>query len=583
MSEHDPTPLREARYGPVVDVALLLVIGVSLFLVLTFGYGRDQGIYAVVARTVLDGGMPYRDAWDFKPPGIYVLYAAARARLGSEQLGIRIVEVLGLALSIRGLMVLARRFWGEPRIGLLAGALATLVHAQLDFWHTAQPESFGGMLTVWGLVVGTAPASGWRRGSRYVLAGVLFGCAGLLKPPLAGAGAVLALVAAVERWRQSAPTEAVARARGDGGQTTSRRSEGGERSGRAVLLGALMPVGAVLVGGILPFVACLVWFGAKGALGDLYDTLFVFTPHYTALGWEGRHILGLYYQALAQWFVSYSSLNAGGLLLLVAAGSSAWRRRGLPLLLGIVAIQLLGVALQGKFFPYHYGAVWPVASLVVALGWWHWWSRAVRRGPLVAAGFALLLFVVGLMRTATKDLADSVWSRTADRFSLFASGLPERDLDAVDALASVADVNAAGNRAVAAMLRAHVSAEQPVFIWGFEPVIYDMADRQLASHYLYNVPQRVDWVTDSSRRTLMRELRQRPPAAIVVGHHDLLPMVTGDYLDSAHVLEGFSELQSMIELEYQYFARVEDFDVYCARQAPLEHGADAAAGSQEQL
>jgi hypothetical protein len=144
-------------------------------------------------------------------------------------------------------------------------------------------------------------------------------------------------------------------------------------------------------------------------------------------------------------------------------------------------------------------------------------------------------------------------------------------------------VNAAGNRAVAAVLRAHVSPEQPVFIWGFEPVVYDMADRQPASHYLYNVPQRVDWSADSSRRTLMRELRERPPAAIVVGHHDLLPMVTGDYLDSAHVLDGFTELQSMIELEYQYFARVQDFDVYFARQAPLEHAADAAAGSQEQL
>jgi hypothetical protein len=550
---------------------------------LTFGYGRDQGIYAVVARSVLDGGMPYRDAWDFKPPGIYVLYAAARALFGNEQLGIRIVEVLGLALSIRGLVVLARRFWGEPRIGLLAGALAVLVHAQLDFWHTAQPESFGGMLTVWGLVVGTAPARDWRRPARYVLAGVLFGCAGLLKPPLAGAGAVLALVAAVESWRQTLPTVAKAEIRGDGRREVSRHHGGGTRSGRPVLLVALMPIGAVLLGGILPFAACLIWFDAKGALGELYDTLFVFTPHYTALGWEGRHLLGLYYQALAQWFVSYSSLYAAGLLLLVAAGRGAWRHRGLPLLLGVIAIQLLGVALQGKFFPYHYGAVWPVTSLVVALGWWHWWSRAARRGPLVAAGFAALLVVVGLMRTATKDLSDSFWSRSADRFSVFAAGLPERDLDAVDALASVADVNAAGNRAVAAMLRAHVAPEQPVFIWGFEPVIYDMADRQHASHYLYNVPQRVAWVAESSRRTLMRELREQPPAAVVVGHHDLLPMVTGDYLDSAHVLDGFPELRSMIELEYQHFARVQDFDVYFARQAPLEHGADAAAGSQEQL
>ena len=42
------------------------VAAIAFFLlqILTYGYGRDQGIYAVVARTVLEGGMPYRDAWD---------------------------------------------------------------------------------------------------------------------------------------------------------------------------------------------------------------------------------------------------------------------------------------------------------------------------------------------------------------------------------------------------------------------------------------------------------------------------------------------------------------------------------------
>jgi hypothetical protein len=559
--EPDSAPLEVARYGRAVDVGLLLVIGWSLFLVLTFGYGRDQGIYAVVARTVLEGGMPYRDAWDFKPPGIYLVFAASRSLLGAEQWGIRLVEVVGLALTVRGLVVLAQRFWGEPRIGLLAGAVATLIHAQLDFWHTAQPESFGGMLTVWGLVVATGPARRPGRVGRWVVAGVLFGCAGLLKPPLAGAGAVFALWAAIGAWR-------------------GRPADTGWGS---LLRAAAEPVGAVLAGGILPFAACLAWFGAEGALSDLYQTLFVFTPHYTALGWEGRDLLGLYYQALAQWLVSYSSAGAVGILLLIAGGKRLWRRPGLALLGGVIAIQLLGVALQGKFFPYHYGAVWPVTSLLVGLGWWHWWTRASRRGPLLAAGFALVFVVVTSMRTATKDLADSFWSRAAERGALFLRSPSGRDLDAVDALASVADVDAAGNRAVAEMLRRQVPPDAPVFVWGFEPVIYDLARRDFASRYVYNVPQRVDWAADGARQSLMKELRQRPPAAIVVGHHDLLPMVTGDYLDSAHVLEQFPALRTMIELEYRYVARVQDFDVYLARQEPLEQGVLDGAGVHEQL
>jgi hypothetical protein len=219
------------------------------------------------------------------------------------------------------------------------------------------------------------------------------------------------------------------------------------------------------------------------------------------------------------------------------------------------------------------------------LGWWRGWIWAVRRGAPAKIGFALLFFVVGSMRTATKDLDDSFWSRAASRLSLFLDRPRDRDAERVDALASVADVNAGGNRAVAELLRAKVSAEEPVFIWGFEPVIYDLAARQPASRYLYNVPQRVDWGADSSRTILMTDLAARRPAAIVVSHHDLLPMVTGDYLDSASVLADFPALRSMLELEYLYFARVQDFDVYFARQAPLEQGParDEAAAWQEQL
>ena len=63
----------------------VLAIAFLLAQLLCFGYGRDQGIYAVVARAMLDGGMPYRDAWDFKPPGIFLIYALARALFGEAQ------------------------------------------------------------------------------------------------------------------------------------------------------------------------------------------------------------------------------------------------------------------------------------------------------------------------------------------------------------------------------------------------------------------------------------------------------------------------------------------------------------------
>jgi hypothetical protein len=524
---------------------LWLCIALLLLQILTFGYGRDQGIYAVVARTILDGGMPYRDAWDFKPPGIFLIYALSRALFGSGQWAIRLLEVLGLGAMVLGMVHLARRWWGQPSAGLLAGGLAVLVHTQLDFWHTAQPESFGGMLIIAGLCIGTSRAASRRPRLMHGLAGVLFGCAGLLKPPLAGAGAVFALWAMAEK----APTpDEVGPDR-----PLVQRARGLVRRGAE-------PVLSVLAGGALPFAVCLGWFWARGAFRPMWDALFVFTPHYTAIGYEGSSVPGLLYYSIEEWLVTYSALLLLGNALLLLGGPVLWRVRGVGLLVGIVGIQLLGVAMQAKYFPYHYGAVWPPTALLAARGWWWLWEGAKRRGWLAVVGFVGLLAVVGRARNATKDVAESFWTRFAMRLDIFRHA--ERDLARVDGLASVADVNAGENRAVANLLRDRVPRGQPVYIWGFEPVIYDLADLPCASCYIYNVPQRVSWAAEPSRAALMGDLAAHPPAAIVVVHNDVFPMVTGDNSDSAALLDGFGALRVLIEQRYQHAARIGDLDVY---------------------
>ena len=175
--------------------------------ILMFRYGRDQGIYATVADAILRGGMPYRDAWDFKPPGIYVVYAMARAVFGSGQWGIRLVEIAGLASLVGAFVILSRRFFSDWRIGILGGALAVLVHAELEFWHTAQPESFGGILTAWALVLATFepkesdPIGRSKQLNAWVAAGALYGAAFLMKPPLGG-GALVSAIFAAFRARQ---------------------------------------------------------------------------------------------------------------------------------------------------------------------------------------------------------------------------------------------------------------------------------------------------------------------------------------------------------------------------------------------
>jgi hypothetical protein len=548
------TTKRSATSWHDVSTRSLLAVSIALILylfanILMYGYGRDQGIYATVADSMLRGGMPYRDAWDFKPPGIFVVYAATRAVLGSGQWAIRLVEVLGLSSVVAAYVILARRFFSDGRIGIVAGAMAVLVHAELEFWHTAQPESFGGMLTAWAVVLATfVPDSDDAAGRRkqlaaWTAAGMLYGLCFLLKPPLGGGALVSAAFAAYGL-----------RAKVAGRPMTER------------LRAWAWPFVCVAAGGTIVVAACALWFAARGAWPDLYDTLFVFTPHYTKLGWEDATIPGMVYLALEEWFIDLSSPNAVGVLAaLIIAPKALREREGVLHFLLIIAIQLVGVAMQGKFFPYHYGASVLLGSFIAGLGAFKLWQLAVAKGPWGVLAFTTALPIVLWARSATRNTQTDFLDRCLARQKQLvgASGTTREELDGK--LYSVADVSYDADRRVADFLHQRLSPDEYAFVWGFEPMIYDMAERRSATRFIYNVPQRVAWFRDRSRAALMADLDRHPPKAIVVEHRDVFPAVTGDSIDSADTLKKFPALDARIRDEYDLTTTIEDFDVYLKR------------------
>lgn len=515
--------LAEGFERAVVAIAAL-TIAVGLGLLLTFSYGRDQGIYAIVARTVLDGGMPYRDAFDFKPPGIFLVYAAARGLFGSAQFGVRAVEVAGLAAMTFGMMHLTRLEWGDPRIGLTAAALAILVHAQLDFWHTGQPESFGGMLTIGGLLIArrahlaSSPRSRW---TCWFLVGAIFGVAGAMKPPLAGQAAVLGLLS-------------------------------------AIVLRKIAPLAATALGGIASLGAFVAWFAIGGALEEAHEVLFVYTPHYTALGWEGYRAIDLIEFGVKQWLFGYSFALPAGLALLLVVWPRPHERRGIVVLASLVAVQLAGVILQAKFFPYHYGSIWPLTALAASLGFWRLFGVLRERAAPVMGLVIAAVVALSVLKSATSQNGGFVY-RSQLRFSMWWRGV---DPATQDWLATVADVDAGHNRRVAALVAERTPAGSSIFVWGFEPVVYDLAERPAATRYIYNVPQRTAWSRDEAQAILLRDLAANPPSAIVVERGDVFPWVTGDDDDSARALESFDGLRDLVRREYRLLAIVDDFDVY---------------------
>src|SRR5262245_45089762 len=109
----------EAKLTKALLVVCAAAIAYLFLQISMFRYGRDQGIYATVAESMRNGGMPYRDAWDFKPPGIFAIYALVRAIFGPSESSIRIFEVLGLASVAVAFVLFAARFFGDSRIGVV--------------------------------------------------------------------------------------------------------------------------------------------------------------------------------------------------------------------------------------------------------------------------------------------------------------------------------------------------------------------------------------------------------------------------------------------------------------------------------
>lgn len=564
MDQHEPTSAQEtawprgrwpteggasqeavatAAFGSAERLTLAAALLAIVFLLcnlVAFQYGRDQGIYAVVADRLLQGEAPYKATWDFKPPGVFFVFAAAQFLFGKGMHSIRLLEAAALVGLVLAFVVFARSTMGEWRAGILAGFIAVLTYVQLEFWHTAQPSAFSGVLLAWAIVCASwEPRRESSRSSLQFLAwslsGALYSAAALLKPPLGGGILVSLLIISYRRLPQSC-----------------------ERSWRVLIPPAL----AMATGAALPLAAVAIYLVANDAWGDFVWTMLGFVPHYTALDLRLGRLDSLFVQAVRDWAISFSVVNLAGLLLLCLLPARHPREREATLhVLGVIAVVLLGVALQAKFFPYHYAAALSLGGLLAGCGLWKLWLM-LRRRPHAVLLFATLLGVLIFARTATEavhGITGSFWKRCQMR--VMALIQPEERSATNDYLYSLAEIDVGANHRMAEWLRSHTSADASVYIWGFEPVIYFLAQRAPASRFIYNVPQRVSWARDS-RDELMSELNHSRPAAIIVEHGDRFPWVTGNQLDSSEALQEFPTLQSMIANQYQPVARIQRFDIY---------------------
>ena len=369
---NNDTETTARRVQPSALAVLCVIAAGALARLPTFRIPLDQdsSVYAYVAKVWSEGGVPYRDVWDHKPPLIYLAYRALFFVAPPESCDVNLTLRLGsLACDLATALVVLALCWRlfDFRRGAFAAVLYVCFAATPILQDEAfQPERLTTLLTVAGLL---AAVEYVRRRRLWIsgLSGLLFGLALVTKQVAAPVGA---LTWAWVTWE-------VLRSRGRGGW-------------RRVLAHSV----AMALGVLVPWAVCFAYFAARGALGDFWECVFTYNLFYASAERKGSLLAGVIGFVRNGLFDHGFLWAAGALGLVVALVRERERSAGLLVLLWAAAAAL-GLILPGQFATYYYVptvAPFAAASAVGLL----WLCGVVRSGrpAWLRASVALVALVV---------------------------------------------------------------------------------------------------------------------------------------------------------------------------------------------
>ncbi|MGA2284967.1 MAG: glycosyltransferase family 39 protein [Dehalococcoidia bacterium] len=486
----------------------VLLLGVPT---LTIPFYTDAADFALGARTILSGGVLYRDFWEVKTPAIYFIYAFAFVPFGQHMVSIRVLDVVNTALAMGAIYLLGRRFFGE-RAGVVAGCLYGLTYlTRAGYEGLGEVESFLALPVVAAVLL-YRPNSQNRAYSRAFLSGVLLGLVFSLK--LSAAFYVVALPAMevmfAERPLRIAPP--------------LRRL--------SIAAAGFLVIPAVFA----------VYLVAGGALRDFIDVQRLHVWPYTSLRWSppGESFLHFGLRVTHDYFRSslFLVVPAAGALFVALAGS---RRKETALVALLAIASLAGVWSQGKFFYYHYLAmIFPLALLA---------GFAIDRVFGYASGPGARRWAAyGLAGAFLVLLTPSLLSNPYEQYRQF--------LGVATGTVSRADNEAHWNsllhynREVVDYVNTNGGGDKSLFVWGNWPIVYWWADQPLVSRFIFDTPLSATWAPDIWRSELIDDLQTREPHFIAIAHEGAQPWMTGTSKTSDERLQDYPALTQMLAQNY---------------------------------
>lgn len=411
----------------------------------------DEGEYAYAARVWSEGGLPYRDVFNQKPPMTLAIYRLSAA-LSSSPAAPRAAALLAVLLTALALLLLSPERWSPA--ARLSGPLAYFVLSTMpvgDFGFAANTEVFAAAFTAW--AVWAASRATWRFA---LVSGLLAGAALMTKqtalwPVLAAS--VFAVWRGGRRWEPKA-------------------------------------AGAVAAGAAAVPAFWLAYFWARGGLGFFWECVVAGNMRYASLAdWSAAAEQARFFIFdLAPAFLKGSwpawALAAFGLKGLEAR----WENRGELAAVLWLAGGLLAAATGLLLFPHYFLQAAPPLCVAAAYG--------VERLGTGKRRWAALAALALLPAAARADFYFGKSREAVAKDLLYPSPLLETEF-------------------LGAWLRERTAPADLIWVFGSEPALYVYAGRRAATRHDFVYPLTMFPRSAQPLQAELEALRAAKPAYVV--------------------------------------------------------------------
>jgi 4-amino-4-deoxy-L-arabinose transferase-like glycosyltransferase len=163
----------------------------------------DEAVYSVVANEIVDGGRPYRDAVERKPPLLFWTYAAIFRLTGKYNwYALHMVALLWTLCTMAGLYMIGKELF-DREVGLTAALLYSIFQSWAHYTNLAfNGEMLMNLPIVWAWAIAFGQSSSRLR-PELAVAGALLCAAFLLKQPAAIAAVPLGIYLLLPSYRLS--------------------------------------------------------------------------------------------------------------------------------------------------------------------------------------------------------------------------------------------------------------------------------------------------------------------------------------------------------------------------------------------